>query len=66
MPRATINGKDRDIESTTVAALIIELGLANRMVAVEKNTEIVKKDAYSNTPIADGDVIEVLHFVGGG
>jgi thiazole synthase/sulfur carrier protein len=49
-----------------VAALVDALGLDPRKVAVERNLEIVPRSAYLKTPLADGDRIEIVQFVGGG
>ena len=49
-----------------MTALIDEIGLDGRKVAVERNLEIVPRSAYGRTPIADGDRIEIVHFIGGG
>ncbi|TGV00349.1 sulfur carrier protein ThiS, partial [Mesorhizobium sp. M00.F.Ca.ET.186.01.1.1] len=35
-------------------------------VVVERNGEIIDRSLYEQTPIADGDRIEIVHFVGGG
>lgn len=61
-----VNGEPRQVEATTVLALIGELGLDVRKVAVERNLEIVPKSLHGQTPIMDGDRIEVVQFVGGG
>jgi thiamine biosynthesis protein ThiS len=63
----TINGEERMIgAAATVAALVAELGLDARKVAVERNLEIVPRSAYGQTALADGDRIEIVHFIGGG
>lgn len=63
----TINGEIRAFEGVAhVAALVAALGLDGRKVAVERNLEIVPRSAYLKTPIADGDRIEIVQFVGGG
>ncbi len=63
----TINGEERAFEAlSNVAALVAELGLDARKVAVERNLEIVPRSAYLQTAIADGDRIEIVHFIGGG
>lgn len=49
-----------------VAALVASLGLDVRKVAVERNLEIVPRSAYAATPVAEGDRIEIVHFIGGG
>jgi thiamine biosynthesis protein ThiS len=63
----TINGEDRTFAGLThVAGLVAALGLDARKVAVERNLEIVPRSAYGRTPIADGDRIEIVSFIGGG
>jgi thiazole synthase/sulfur carrier protein len=63
----TINGEDRTFAGLAdVAGLVAALGLDARKVAVERNLEIVPRSAYGRTPIADGDRIEIVSFIGGG
>ena len=63
----TVNGEARAFEGLShVAALVAALGLDGRKVAVERNLEIVPRSAYGKTPLADGDRIEIVHFIGGG
>jgi thiazole synthase/sulfur carrier protein len=63
----TINGEQRAFGAlSNLAALVAELGLDARKVAVERNLEIVPRSAYAETGIADGDRIEIVHFIGGG
>jgi len=64
--KLTINGKAQNVQSASVAALVEELQLNPRQVAIEKNREIVPRSTYANEPLNDGDVIEVVAFVGGG
>ena len=67
MMTLTINGEDRSFDRlTNIASLVIALGLDVRKVAVERNLEIVPRSTYAATPIADGDRIEIVAFVGGG
>lgn len=61
-----VNGEDRDVDATTLIALVEELGLDPRKVAIERNLEIVPKSLHATTAIADGDRIEIVQFVGGG
>ena len=65
-----LNGEDRDFESPpapfTLAALVEKLGMKADRVAVELNREIVTRDRWSETPLKEGDRLEVVHFVGGG
>jgi thiazole synthase/sulfur carrier protein len=63
----TINGEQRAFDGLAdVAGLVAALGLDPRKVAVERNLEIVPRSAYGRTPIADGDRIEIVSFIGGG
>lgn len=64
--RIQVNGEPRDTRAETVLALVQELGLDVRKVAVERNLEIVPKSLHAATPVADGDRFEVVQFVGGG
>jgi sulfur carrier protein len=62
-----VNGEARSVAAgTTVAALIGELGFADRRVAVERNREVVPRARHATTPLADGDHLEIVTFVGGG
>ena len=60
-----INGKNTDISDITFAEYLEREGYSLR-IAVEVNGEILKKQDYSATKIKDGDVIEIVGFVGGG
>ncbi len=63
----TVNGEPRRIISgASIAALVAELDLDPKAVAVERNLEIVPKSAYAEIVLADGDKLEIVHFVGGG
>ena len=63
----TVNGETRAFDAAcTVADLITILGLEVRKVAVELNLAIVPRSSYEATPLADGDRIEIVHFIGGG
>lgn len=61
-----VNGELREVHATTILTLVEELGLDVRKVAVERNLEIVPKSQHAATPVAEGDRIEVVQFVGGG
>ncbi|MGZ3377485.1 MAG: sulfur carrier protein ThiS [Phenylobacterium sp.] len=63
----TVNGETRTFEALpSLAALVSALGLDGRKVAIERNLEIVPRSAYGKTALADGDRIEIVHFIGGG
>jgi len=63
----TVNGEARIFSTaTTVAALLAAIGLDVRKVAVERNEEIVPRSLYAATALAQGDALEIVHFIGGG
>lgn len=62
----TVNGEIRRTSAPTIAALVRELELAPEKVAVERNGEIVPRSTLAEAALADGDVLEIVHFVGGG
>ena len=65
--RLTVNGEERAFADIAhVADLVAALGLDGRKVAVERNLEIVPRSTYSRVALADGDRIEIVHFIGGG
>ncbi|HKK94307.1 MAG TPA: sulfur carrier protein ThiS [Longimicrobiales bacterium] len=62
-----LNGKDREVSSDlSVRDLIVSLDLAPEMIVVERNRAILRRDDYADVSVEDGDVIELVHFVGGG
>lgn len=64
--KLTINGETQEVSATTVFDLIEELGLHPKGTIVERNLEIVDLAAYRETILANGDVLELVRFVGGG
>ena len=63
-----INGEDHhDLpEPLTVMELIKHLGLPEKKIAIERNREIVSKSTFETTELSEGDVLEIIHFIGGG
>jgi thiazole synthase len=63
----TVNGEPRRVSApATIASLLAGLDLDPARVAVERNLEIVPKSTYQQAALAEGDRLEVVHFVGGG
>jgi sulfur carrier protein len=61
------NGRPREVpEGVTVAALLEELNLSPRMVAVEINLELSPRATHHERKLAEGDRIEIVSLVGGG
>ena len=61
-----INGEYREANATTVFDLLTELGLHPQGTIVERNREIVDRQAYRETHLSEGDVLELVRLVGGG
>ena len=62
-----VNGERRRLPAPlSVAGLLALLGLDGRRVAVERNEAIVPRSRYEDTPLAEGDWLEIVHFIGGG
>lgn len=63
----TINGDNREVPaSLTLAGLVEHLGLTEGPVAIERNREIVPRAEHAHVLVQSGDVLEIVHFVGGG
>lgn len=61
-----VNGEEASVpDGLTVAGLVRHLGI-DGPVAVERNVEVVPRAEHEATTLADGDRIEIVHFVGGG
>lgn len=61
-----INGENFDIAGKTLTEYLTTTDYDTKRIAVERNGDIVTKANYSRTVLADGDVIEIVSFVGGG
>jgi len=63
----TINGAARQLaQSISIAALIEEMGLSGKRIALERNGDIVPRSTFASQQLADGDKLEVVVAVGGG
>ena len=63
----TLNGEPRRVSSGwSIAQLVADIGLDPKKVAVECNLEIVPRSTLAQVELRDGDVLEIVHFVGGG
>ena len=62
-----LNGEQKEIaESLALDALITELGLKSERLAIEVNRRIIRRADWPSTTLAEGDKVEIVHFVGGG
>ena len=63
----TLNGDRRELGGPiSISALLEQLEIDARRVAVELNMAVVKKAAYDSSVITEGDEVEIVNFVGGG
>mgnify|MGYP003490482897 CR=1 FL=1 len=62
-----LNGEPRRVAvGITIAALVTDIGLNPAKVAVERNLDIVPRSTLADVLLAEGDTLEIVHFVGGG
>jgi sulfur carrier protein len=68
MPSLILNGERRKFPAAVhdIAHLVDTLGYAGKRIAIEQNGAIVPKSRYADTPLADGDTLEIVVAVGGG
>jgi sulfur carrier protein len=65
--RVTVNGEATEIPgAVTVRGLVELLGLTDGPVAVERNGEVIPRAEHASTAVREGDLLEIVHFVGGG
>jgi len=62
-----VNGERHELrDESLLSDLLKELSLALERVAVELNSQVVRRKEWPNTILRDGDRVEIVHFVGGG
>jgi thiamine biosynthesis protein ThiS len=67
MIEVIVNGAPRKVKNgSSVAELLVALGIGEGRVAVERNRAIVRRAQHAQTALSAGDTLEVVHFVGGG
>lgn len=64
--RLIVNGEDRDIKAETISQLLDELKILPERVAVEVNYKVIRRVDFVNYKLKDGDIVEIVYFVGGG
>jgi sulfur carrier protein len=63
----TVNGDARSVPGpASLTDLLAHLRLDPRMVVVELNREIIRRQYLADRQLKDGDTVELVHFVGGG
>jgi len=62
-----INGQEKDLQSSgTIAQMLKELEITGSHIAVALNFQVVPRSNYDQTPLHEGDKVEIVHAVGGG
>ena len=61
-----LNGAPHRVFAGSILALVQQIDLDPAKVAVECNLEIVPRSTLANVMLVEGDVLEIVHFVGGG
>ena len=65
--RITVNGTEQELPNgLTVAALLLHLGFDQGPVAVERNRSVLPRAQHASEALTEGDILEIVHFVGGG
>ena len=65
--KIVLNGKEREISSgTTISGLLRDLSVPETRVAIERNTEIIRKASFDTLELVSGDRLEIVTLVGGG
>lgn len=63
----SINGQSRSApDGFTVAALLIELELRGKRLAVEVNEDVIPRSEHPSHVLCEGDRVEIVHAIGGG
>ena len=63
----TLNGEELNFTvNVGLEDLVERLSLPTQRIAIELNGRVIRRIDWPETPISDGDRIEVVHFVGGG
>lgn len=62
----TVNGTPVEAAGMNLARYLEQAGYQKNYIAVERNGDIVPRDTYAQTTLEEGDVVEVVQFVGGG
>ena len=65
--KLSVNGEQEELDTgTTLCALLLAKGIDPKTVVVERNADIPDRSTWGNLSLADGDVLEIVRFMGGG
>ena len=62
----SVNGEVEQIEPQSLQSYLFNKSLLGRRIAIELNGDIIPKSQFSDVILADGDVLEIVHAIGGG
>lgn len=62
----TVNGQKTEVEVKTLAAFLENCEILDQRIAIELNGEIIAKSNFCTTSLSNGDVLEIVHAIGGG
>jgi thiamine biosynthesis protein ThiS len=67
MIQIVVNGESTEVQQGSgISSLLLQLGLPNDRVAIERNLEILPRGEWAATTVQQGDRYEIVHLVGGG
>ena len=67
MPSLVVNGKEREVDlPINLANFLEENNIEPRLIAIEYNGAIIKRNQWSSVNLEAGDRLEIVHMVAGG
>ncbi len=64
--RITLNGEEIDTTAATILQLLQDKGITPERVAVELNLKVLRRADFEQCRLHEGDIVEIVYFVGGG
>ncbi len=61
-----VNGDSLEFDGRTISDLLAQLAIHGRRLAVEVNRDIIPKSEHADFVLSDGDIVEIVHAIGGG
>ncbi len=61
-----VNGDSLEFDGRTISDLLVQLAIHGRRLAVEVNRDIIPKSEHADFALSDGDIVEIVHAIGGG
>ncbi len=64
--RIRVNGDELETTAKTISEVLSDLKIVPGRVAVEVNLKVIKRADFDSYMMKDGDIVEIVNFVGGG